>query len=234
MSRWGRSSESASGRKIPVDGVVESGEATVNEAAITGESMPALKTTGDAVYAGTVLMAGTIRIRVTGVGSSTVVGRLIERVEQAQNLRPRIQTTGDTFARRVVPASFAAAVLVFFMTGDARRALTMMLIACPCAAGLATPTAVSATIGNSARRGILIKGGTHLEGAGKVDTVIFDKTGTLTLGNLSVTRVVALTEEYSPEAILGLAASGGLHSRHPMSLAVVQHTRAREIVIPEH
>jgi cation-transporting P-type ATPase C len=212
------------GRKIPADGVVESGEATVNEAAITGESVPALKTPGDPVYAGTVLMAGTIRVRVTGVGSSTVVGRLIERVEQAQSLRPRIQTTGDAFARRVVPASFAAAVMVFFITRDARRALTMMLIACPCAAGLATPTAVSATIGNSARRGILIKGGTYVEALAEVDAMCFDKTGTLTETTPAVQHVLSLAAGYDDLRVQELAARAEAHSQHPLAIAIVQHT----------
>ena len=157
------------GRKIPVDGVIESGGATINEAPITGESMPAIRFPGDSVYAGTILMAGTIRIRVTGVGSETVVGKLIERVELAQALRPQIQTIGDRFAKKVVPSSFLAAGLVLLVTRDPRRALTMLLVACPCAAGLATPTAVSGAIGNSARRGILVKGGTHLESDPRLD-----------------------------------------------------------------
>ena len=179
-----------SGRKIPVDGIIESGEATINEAPITGESMPAIRAAGDAVYAGTVLMAGTIRIRVTGAGSDTVVGKLIERVELAQALRPQIQTVGDRFAKKVVPASFLAAAAVLVITRDPRRALTMLLVACPCAAGLATPTAVSASIGNSARRGILVKGGAHLESMAALDTVAFDKTGTLTDSLPTVSRVI--------------------------------------------
>ena len=122
------------GRKIPVDGVIESGEATINEAPITGESMPAIRYSGDSVYAGTILMTGRIRIRVTGVGSQTVVGKLIKRVELAQALRPQIQTIGDRFAKRVVPSSFLAAGLVLLGTRDPRRALTMLLVACPCAA----------------------------------------------------------------------------------------------------
>jgi len=211
------------GRKIAVDGVVESGEATVDEAAITGESMPVVKTAGDTVYAGTIAIAGTIRIRTTGVGSSTVVGRLIERVEQAQSLRPRIQSLGDAFARRVVPSSFAAAIFVFLITGDARRALTMMLIACPCAAGLATPTAVSATIGNSARRGILIKGGTYIEALAELDAMCFDKTGTLTDAGPTVQRVVPLVSGYDSARVQDLAARAEVHSQHPLALAIVQH-----------
>ena len=209
------------GRKIPVDGVIETGEATINEAPITGESMPAIRSAGDSVYAGTILMAGTIRIRVTGVGSQTVVGKLIERVELAQTLRPQIQTIGDRFARKVVPSSFLAAGLVLLVTRDPRRALTMLLVACPCAAGLATPTAVSASIGNCARRGILVKGGTHLESMATLNTVAFDKTGTLTDAQPTVSQVIPCASGYTEERVLSLAARAEVHSQHPLAIAIV-------------
>jgi cation-transporting P-type ATPase C len=209
------------GRKIPVDGVIESGEATINEAPITGESMPAIRFAGDSVYAGTILMAGRIRIRVTGVGSQTVVGKLIERVELAQTLRPQIQTIGDRFAKKVVPSSFLAAGLVLLVTRDPRRALTMLLVACPCAAGLATPTAVSASIGSCARRGILVKGGTHLESMATLDTVAFDKTGTLTESHPSVSQVIPCAAGYTTERVLSLAARAEVQSQHPLAIAIV-------------
>lgn len=209
------------GHKISVDGVIESGQGTVNEAPITGESMPVVRTARDRVYAGTVLLAGTIRIRVTGVGSETVVGKLIERVELAHALRPQIQTLGDRFARKVVPSSFLAAALVLLLTRDPRRALTMLLVACPCAAGLATPTAVSASIGNSAKRGILVKGGTHLESMATLDTIAFDKTGTLTDSQPTVTQVVPCANGYTKERVLHLAARAEIHSQHPLALAIV-------------
>jgi manganese/zinc-transporting P-type ATPase C len=210
------------GRKIPVDGVIQYGEATINESPITGESMPAIRGAGDSVYAGTVLLAGEIHIRVTGVGAGTVVGKLIERVELAQALRPRIQTVGDRFARKVVPSSFAAAALVFLVTRDPRRALTMLLVACPCAAGLATPTAMSASIGNSARRGILVKGGTHLESMATLDTVAFDKTGTLTDSQPTVAQVIPCAIGYTEERVLTLAARAEKHSQHPLAVAIVK------------
>ena len=210
------------GRKIPVDGVIESGAATINEAPITGESMPAMRGAGDPVYAGTVLMAGAIRIRITSVGSDTVVGKLIERVELAHALRPRIQAIGDGFAKKVVPSSFLAAALVFLITRDPRRALTMLLVACPCAAGLATPTAVSASIGNNARRGILVKGGSHIESMASLDTVAFDKTGTLTDSQPSVSRVIPCADGYTEERVLYLAARAELHSQHPLAIAIVR------------
>jgi cation-transporting P-type ATPase C len=208
------------GRKLPVDGIIASGAATINEAPITGESVPAVRTIRDAVYAGTVLLRGSITIRVTGVGSNTLVGKLIERVEEAHALRPQIQTLGDRFARKVVPSSFVAAAAVLLITRDPRRALTMLLVACPCAAGLATPTAVSASLGNSARRGILVKGGAHLESIATLDTVAFDKTGTLTDSHATVSQVVPSAADYTEERVLSLAARAEIHSQHPLAIAI--------------
>jgi manganese/zinc-transporting P-type ATPase C len=217
------------GRKIGVDGIIEQGQGYVNEAPITGESMPVIRAVGNPVYAGTVLISGSLRIRVTEVGSDTVVGRLIHQVEQAQTLRPNIQTVGDAFAKRVVPSSFAAALLVFVLTRDARRALTMMLVACPCAAGLATPTAVSASIGNGARRGILIKGGTHLEALSGVDTVCFDKTGTLTNSHPAVSRIISCSAKFTEDQVLQIAARVERHSQHPLATAIVQLAAERSV-----
>jgi cation-transporting P-type ATPase C len=222
------------GAYIPVDGIVEARSGTVNEAPITGESMPVFRNPGDPVYAGTLLLAGDLRVRVIRVGNDTVVGRLIQRVEEAQELRAPIQTLGERFSARFVPFSFALAGFVFLVTRDVRRAVTMLLIACPCAAGLATPTAVSAAIGNGARRGVLIKGGTPLEAAAKVDTIVFDKTGTLTTGLPGVERVLALADDYTPDEVLSLAANGELHSQHPLALAVLRYAQDRQIVIPLH
>ena len=222
------------GQRIPVDGRIEKGAATINESSITGESMPVVKNVGDTVYAGTVLLAGELRIRAERVGADTAVGRLIQRVEEAQELRAPIQTVGERFSNRFVPFSFVLAGTVLAITGDLNRALTMLLIACPCAAGMATPTAVSAAIGNGARRGILIKGGTHLEAAAAFDTIVFDKTGTLTIGLPTVERVVAFPQEYTPDEVLSLAANGELHSQHPLALAVLNYARDREIFIPQH
>jgi len=222
------------GQRLPVDGEIIRGSATINEAPITGESMPVIRGEGDEVFAGTLVMTGDLKIKVAKVGADTAVGRLIQRVEEAQNLRAPIQTIGERFAERFVPTSFLLSGLVFTFTGNINRALTMLLVACPCAAGLATPTAVSATIGNAARRGILIKGGTHLESSANLDCIVFDKTGTLTIGMPSVQRVIALSDEYSAEEVLSTAATGELHSQHPLALAVVQHANDKEITIPPH
>jgi cation-transporting P-type ATPase C len=220
---------------LPVDGEVVSGEAIVGEAAVTGESMPAYKCTGSEVFAGTTLQSGSLRVRAVRTGRDTAVGRIIQRVEVAQADRAPIQTVASTFSRRFVPTSFALAGLTWLLTRDAARAMTMLLIACPCAAGLSTPTAISAAIGNGARRGILIKGGTHLESAGRVSAVVLDKTGTLTVGRPLVTSVVVTGGEgWTPELVMAYAASSEIHVRHPLAEAVVRHTADCRIEIPVH
>ncbi|HEY0399079.1 MAG TPA: cation-translocating P-type ATPase [Acidimicrobiia bacterium] len=219
---------------LPVDGAVVDGEAVVDQAAVTGESFPVYVTTGDEVFAGTVMRQGSLRIRTVRVGRETTAGRIISRVEEAQADRAPIETIATRFSRRFVPASFALAGLTWLLTGDPRRAMTMLLVACPCAAGLSTPTAVSAAIGNGARRGILIKGGSHLEAAGRVSAVVFDKTGTLTVGRPLVTNIVAFGEGWSPERVLAYAASSEVHVRHPLAQAVVRHTEEAAIEIPLH
>lgn len=222
------------GDTIPVDGEVVSGTASVNEAPITGESLPVYKNAGDAAYAGSILEAGSLRIRAESVGSNTAVGRLIQRIEQARELRAPVETVAEGFSRRFVPFSFLLSLAVLIATRDVRRAMTMLVIACPCAAGLSTPTAISAAIGSGARRGILIKGGVHLEAAASLDTVVFDKTGTLTEGRARVAHVLSFDSAYPPEEVLRIAASGELHSSHPLAVAVLQHIRALEVTIPEH
>ncbi|HEY7063461.1 MAG TPA: heavy metal translocating P-type ATPase [Chloroflexota bacterium] len=222
------------GDRLPADGEVIEGEGAINEAPITGESIPSYKHAPAAVWAGTIVESGALRFRAQRVGTDTAVGRLIQRVEEAEELRAPIATLGERFASRFVPFSFALAAVVFLVTRDARRAMTMLLVACPCAAGLSTPTAVSAAIANAARRGVLIKGGTHLEAAGQIDAVVFDKTGTLTVGQPRVSIVYSLQDDVPPEEVLALAASGEFHSKHPLALAVVRHAEERAIEIPAH
>jgi cation-transporting P-type ATPase C len=219
---------------IPVDGEVVSGDGIVDQATITGESLPVARGVGDRVYAGSVNLRGRIVVRAEATGRETAIGRIITRVEHAQGSRAPIQTVGDSFSRRFVPASFALAGMTLLVTRDVRRAMTMLLVACPCAVGLSTPTAISAAIGNGARRGILIKGGFHLEAAGRVDAVVFDKTGTLTVGRPVVTNLVSFRDDWLPEEVLAYAASSEVHSRHPLAQAVIRSTEERHIVIPEH
>lgn len=219
---------------IPVDGEVVDGEAIVDQSAITGETLPVSVMVGSRVHAGSVVVRGRVVVRAGAVGNQTAIGRIIARVEEAQHDRAPIQTVGETFSRRFVPTSFVVSAITLAITGDVRRAMTMLLIACPCAVGLATPTAISAAIGNGARRGILIKGGSHLEQAGRVDAIVFDKTGTLTVGRPVVTNIIALHKDWEPERVLAYAASSEIHSRHPLAEAVIRSTEERHISIPPH
>ncbi|WP_292975306.1 manganese-exporting P-type ATPase CtpC [Mycobacterium sp.] len=219
---------------IPVDGEVVDGEAVVDQSAITGETLPVSIVAGSAVHAGSVVLRGRLVIRARAVGNQTTIGRIISRVEEAQHDRAPIQTVGENFSRRFVPISFIVSAVTLALTGDVRRAMTMLLIACPCAVGLSTPTVISAAIGNGARRGILIKGGSHLEQAGRVDAIVFDKTGTLTVGRPVVTNIIALHDDWQPEQVLAYAASSELHSRHPLAEAVIRSTEERRITIPPH
>ena len=219
---------------IPVDGDVVDGEAVVDQSAITGETLPVSIVAGSTVHAGSVVLRGRLVVRARAVGNETTIGRIISRVEEAQLDRAPIQTVGENFSRRFVPISFIVSAITLALTGDVRRAMTMLLIACPCAVGLATPTAISAAIGNGARRGILIKGGSHLEQAGRVDAIVFDKTGTLTVGRPVVTNIIALHKDWQPEQVLAYAASSELHSRHPLAEAVIRSTEERRIIIPPH
>ncbi|MBT0566636.1 cation-translocating P-type ATPase [Williamsia sp. CHRR-6] len=219
---------------VPIDGVVVDGDALVDQSAITGESLPVAVGLGAQIYAGSVVVSGRLVLRAEAVGDNTTIGRIIARVEQAQADRAPIQTVGENFSRRFVPASFLLSALTLAVTLDVRRAMTMLLIACPCAVGLSTPTAISAAIGNGARRGILIKGGSHLERAGGFDAVVFDKTGTLTQGRPIVTNVVSFHDDWQPEQVLAYAASSEIHSRHPLAQAVIRSTTERRIEIPPH
>jgi cation-transporting P-type ATPase C len=219
---------------IPVDGDVVDGEAIVDQSAITGETLPASVVAGARVHAGSVVLRGRLVVRARAVGNETTIGRIISRVEEAQLDRAPIQTVGENFSRRFVPISFFVSAITLVLTGDVRRAMTTLLIACPCAVGLSTPTAISAAIGNGARRGILIKGGSHLEQAGRVDAIVFDKTGTLTVGRPVVTNIIALHNDWQPEQVLAYAASSELHSRHPLAEAVIRSTEERRITIPPH
>ncbi|HMM42252.1 MAG TPA: cation-translocating P-type ATPase [Thermomicrobiales bacterium] len=180
------------GSRIPVDGLVIDGSAAVDESAITGEPMPENKATDAGVYAGTIALNGLLRVRATGVGGDTMLGRIIERVEEAQEAKAPAQRFIERFARWYTPAIIGLSIVAWLVSRDIRLALTLLVIGCPGALVISTPVSVMAGIGRAARRGILIKGGEHLEQAGKITAVAFDKTGTLTEGRPSLTEVIAL------------------------------------------
>ncbi len=222
------------GGKIPVDGKVLSGTAAVNQAPITGESLPAHKNQGDFVYAGTVVEQGSIHIYAEKVGDKTALARIIHLVEEAGNKKASIQNLADAYSYKIVPLSLLLASLVFLVTRDIHRTMTILIVACPCAAGLATPTAISAAMGNAASRGILIKGGCYLEAAGRLDTVLFDKTGTLTEGCPEVSTYASLDDHYTPEQIVAIAAAGEMHTNHPLAQAVIEKARQIKEEIPAY
>ena len=222
------------GDALPADGKVILGEALINEAAMTGESRPVFKATGDVVLAGTTLEMGKILVRVESVGDRTRLGRIIRLIEEGQEQKAEVILSSQRFSDAVVPFSLVFSLLTYFITGSVQRAMAMLIIACPCGVSLSTPTALSAAMGNAARRGSLVKGGRYLEVAGRIKHLTFDKTGTLTSGVPHVSRVISLDEQYEPIRILQLAASSQMHYKHPMTLAVLNKVRESEIEIPRH
>lgn len=220
------------GAKIPVDGLVTAGEAVVNQAALTGEPVAVYKKRDDQVLAGSTVEQGTLYICAEKVGDQTSVARIIHLVEQASHAKAPIQKVADRYSSQIIPASFLLAFIVFLVTRDIRRTMTILIVACPCAAGLATPTALSAAIGNAASRGILVKGGRYLEEAGRVNCLLFDKTGTLTEGKPAVSKVISLHQNYNRNAILTLAAAAEANANHPLAAAIKEAAAQEGIVLP--
>lgn len=221
------------GGKIPVDGKVIVGSATVNQAPITGESMPVEKKVGDDVFAGTISESGFIEIKVTKVGKDTTLGRIIQLVEEAESTKAPIQKFADRFAARFVPVVLSIALLTFFVTRNITSSIAVIVVACPCAVALATPLATVASIGKAARKGIIIKGGIYLEELSRVDTVVVDKTGTLTFGEPRVTDVKGF-DQHNEKEIVTLAATAEKHSEHPLARAILKKANEYELRIPEH
>lgn len=221
-----------SGEKIPVDGRIISGEALINQAPITGESMPVEKNTGDAVFAGTINQIGVIQIRVERTGEDTTIGRIIKLVEEAQESKASIQKIADRFTTYFTPLVLAIALLTYFLTNyNLIIAVTVLIVACPCAVALATPLAVIATIGKSSKRGALVKGGNYLEALGHVDTIAMDKTGTLTMNKPQVIDVKGF-DGHSEEEIIRLAATAEKRSEHPMAIAIMKKAERHKIDAP--
>ncbi|GAA4288237.1 cation-translocating P-type ATPase [Georgenia daeguensis] len=205
------------GAKVPVDGEVVGGTGAVDEASITGESVPAEKAEGDRVYAGTVSRAGFLQVRATGVGEDTTLARIIHRVEEAQDARARTQAFIDRFSTWYTPAIMLLALAVGLVTGDVVLALTLLVIGCPGALVISIPVAIVAGIGRAARDGILIKGGEFLERSAKIDAVAVDKTGTLTEGRPHLTDVLVLDPALDRAQVLAWAAAAEAGSEHPLA-----------------
>ncbi len=222
------------GERIPVDGEITSGVAAIDESAITGESIPVDKGTGDSVFAGTINSAGTLEVEARKMGRDTTLGTIVKLVEEAQKTQAPVQRLANRYAQYLVPFTFAIAIAVFFVTGELVRSVTVLVVVCPCALVLATPTALVAAIGNAARNNVIVKTGAHMEALGRVDVVAFDKTGTLTTGKPKVVDIVAL-DGLNLDTVLGYAASAEKMSEHPLGRAIVAAATDRgiEVVQPE-
>ncbi len=220
------------GDRIPVDGRVLAGNSSVDQSPITGESLPADKIVGDEVFAGTINMFGALELSVERLGEDTTLERIIHLVEEAEAAKAPTQRLADRYAAWFVPIVLVAAGVAFFFTRDVVRSVAILVVACPCALVLATPTAIAATMGALVRRGVLIKGGAVLEHLGKLGCVVFDKTGTLTLARLRIARVVAAAG-YDKSDVLRAAAAVERHSEHPVGRLIVDNARGDGIDPPE-
>ncbi|HMT56781.1 MAG TPA: cation-translocating P-type ATPase [Ottowia sp.] len=225
------------GGRIGVDGTVLSGRAAVNQAAITGESMPEDKSEGSSVFAGTVSHDGYLEIRAEGVGADTTLAHIIQRVEQAQEAKAPIQRFIERFAQWYTPAIIVLTILTYALTGNIELALTLLVVACPGALVISTPISVIAGIGQAARQGVLIKGGEHLETAARIRAVAFDKTGTLTVGRPAVTSIVPLAalqpvpgieQDDRKQQLLRWTAVAEGGSEHPLARAILREVKGDE------
>jgi Cd2+/Zn2+-exporting ATPase/Cu+-exporting ATPase len=212
------------GGRLPVDGVVVDGRASVNQAAITGESVPVEKQPGDQVFAATICERGALRVRTERVGRDTTFGQIIRLVEEAEAAKAPVQRFADRFTAYYIPVVLATAIVTYLVGRNATAAVATVLVACSCAVAMATPITVLAAVGRSARRGIVIKGGRYLEALAKVDTLVMDKTGTLTIGRPEVTDVIALGTEEAE--VLRLAAVLERRSEHPLAEGIVRSAEA--------
>jgi Cu+-exporting ATPase len=218
------------GERIPIDGRVATGQATVNQAAITGESIPVEKGPGAEVFAATVAEGGYLEVRVLAVGEDTTLGRIVQLVEEAEANKAPVQKFADRFSTVFLPIVLAVAGGTFLVTHHALAAVAVLVAACPCGVGLATPLSVVAAVGAGARRGLLIKGGLYLELLAKADTLLVDKTGTLTHGRPRVTDVVPWGAE-STDALVALAAALEHYSEHPLARTVLDEAVRRTLTL---
>ncbi len=213
------------GEKIAVDGVITKGSAAINEASITGESMPVDKKVGDDVYVGTLNESGVIEVKTEKLGGDTVLGKIINTVKSAQDQKGNAQKIADRFSEVFLPIVLLIGLVVWFATQNLIRVMSVFVIACPCALMLATPTVVIAAVGNAAKKGILVKGGDAIESSAKINAVCFDKTGTITKG------IPAVTETYiapgvSEEEYLSAIAIAEKNSSHPLGKAIMKYIMA--------
>ena len=220
------------GERIAVDGIVVQGTATVNQAPITGESIPVEKHKGNEVFAGTLNEDGRLEIRTTKIGADTTLARIVHLVEEAQESKAPIEGIADRFTKWFLPVVLVLAIIGGLASGDVKVGVAILLVACPCAFAIATPSAVAAGIANMARRSVLIKGGIFFEIAGTIDTLVLDKTGTLTLGRPVVMEVIG-GDGAEPDEVLRLSAIAEKYSEHPLAKAVIALAKNRGLDVPD-
>ena len=221
------------GETIPVDGIIIAGETSVDQSIMTGESIPVDKEVGEELFCGTINRFGAIDIRATKVGADSSLQKLIRMVQDAENKKAPMQRITDKCASWLVPVALLIAIVTWFITKDIVRAVTVLVVFCPCALVLATPTAIMAAIGQATKHGVIIKSGEALEKMGKVDTIAFDKTGTLTYGKLEVSDIISFDSHIGESKLLLLAASAESKSEHPLGKAIVSHAKKNQLPIED-
>lgn len=227
------------GETVPVDGIITSGQTSVNQAVMTGESLPVDKTVGDEVSSETVNQFGAFEMKAVKVGKDSFIQRMIRLVQSADAGKAKIVGIADRFATWIVIIALTAAALTWLISGEIIRAVTILVVFCPCAMVLATPTAIMASIGNATKHGFLVRQGDALERLASVDKITFDKTGTLTYGTPQVTAVESLDETFEKEEIYRLTAAVEQMSEHPLGKAMVRSYKAekkkagREAALPQ-
>ncbi|MBO7719944.1 MAG: cation-translocating P-type ATPase [Methanosphaera sp.] len=221
------------GETIPADGVILTGDTSVDQSVMTGESLPLDKSVDDEVFAGTLNLYGAIDFKATKVGKDSSLEKLIRMVQEADQKQAPTQRIADRWATWLVPIALGIAVWTYFLTWNLERAVTILVVFCPCALILATPTAIMAAIGQATKHGVLIKSGEALENMGKVDCIGFDKTGTLTYGNLEVSEIIPLDDNLSEDKLLEYVAVSEQKSEHPIGKAIVAYAKEKMGNIPD-
>ncbi len=216
------------GERIPVDGVIVYGNTSVDQSVMTGESLPVDKAEGNGVFCGTMNCYGSVDIRATKVGHDSSLQKMIDLVKEAENKKAPMQRIVDKWAAWLVPIALVIAIIAYFITGDLVRAVTVLVVFCPCALALATPVSIVAGIGQATKFGVLVKSGEALERMGKVDCITFDKTGTLTEGLLTVCDVISFVADMDVPEILRITASVEARSEHPIGKAIVKYMLAQK------
>ncbi len=214
------------GEKIPVDGIVEKGEAMIDQSSLTGESIPVFKKKGDKVLSFTTVVSGNVTMIVEKIGGETAFEKIIQLIESSHGKKAAIETTGDIFSKWYITITIGLALIIYFISGNINLVLSLLLVSCADDIAVAIPLALNAALTHSALHGAIVKGGTFIEEISKIKVMFFDKTGTLTLGKLAVEKVFAF-DGHTEEDVLALAGTVSLLSHHPVALAIAEHAQKK-------